>query len=403
MIRNQDQTPERLQRIATLLENANVANGKDADLLRTLGLTLVRAGRENEALPILEKALKLEPDVKSARALYARALRGAERYAEAAEQFKKLLPSHPESHNFHRYAAGALSLAGKKEEAARLFADFVTARQAKVPDNFDEGFDALWEKAKTYEIPAPRLEFGWKLRADKSIDRSEWELRAKWGYLADQFIIDWIECRDDQIHDAMRKLADLSSAERAFARIDQSKGMILASAHIGPMFAGPLALELIGVDSRWLASTPGSITTAYGQRLISTSDQTGAEVARQTIHTLKEGKAAVIAVDGAISLSAPRVPFEGQHITLSTFAPRLAYRMGVPSIFVAPKWNKGRIDFVIEPLPDPIEGETADAHAARWQSAFLTKLRAYLSGDPENLRLAGGIWRHLTLPDADWV
>lgn len=401
MLKSEDQSPPRLGRIAKLLSDANVAQGNDVDLLRALGLVLLRAGRESEAVPVLENAVKLAPNVDSTRALYARALRGAEHFEAAAQQYQKLLPSHPESHNFHRYAAGALSLAGKKDEAAQLFANFVNARQAKVPDNFEEGFDALWEKAKDFHIPAKRLEFGWKLRGDKSIDRAEWEHRAKWGYLADQFIIDWIECRDDQIHEAMRKLADLSGAERAFRKVDSSKGMILASAHIGPMFAGPLALELIGIESRWLASTPGSITTAYGQRLISTSDQTGAEVARQTFRTLKEGKAAVIAVDGAISLSAPRVPFEGQFITLSAFAPRLAHRLGVPTIFVAPKWEHGRISFVIEPLPDPAEGEPADAHSARWQEAFLTKLRSCLAGEPENLRLAGGIWRHLTLPDAD--
>jgi hypothetical protein len=60
----------------------------------------------------------------------------------------------------------------------------------------------------------------------------------------------------------MTRLADLSEAERVLSEVDRSNGVILASAHIGPMYAGPLALELLGVQSRWLASTPSVARTA---------------------------------------------------------------------------------------------------------------------------------------------
>ena len=147
--------------------------------------------------------------------------------------------------------------------------------------------------------------------------------------------------------------------------------------------------------SKWLASTPSVARTAYAQSLISTSDQSGSEVARKVLSSLKEGNAVVIAVDGAVNLAAPRIPFEGEEITYSSFASRMAHRLGIPSMFVAPRWQDGRIHFVLERMPDPLPGETADEHADRWRESFLASLRAFLGGAPENLRLSGGIWRYI--------
>lgn len=191
------------------------------------------------------------------------------------------------------------------------------------------------------------------------------------------------------------RLADLSEAERVFSEIDTRKGLILASAHIGPMYAGPLALELLGVRSRWLASTPSVARTGYAKSLISTSDQDDMEVAKAFMQSLKRGYAVVIAVDGAINLAAPRIAFEGQEMTYSSFAARTAHRMEVPTLFCAPKWEGDRIGFMVERLPDAEPGESADAHAERWKAAYLSCLREFLGGSPENLRLSGGLWRHI--------
>ena len=208
-------------------------------------------------------------------------------------------------------------------------------------------------------------------------------------------MLDWLECRDDRIHDAMMRLADLGDAERELGAIDRSKGMILASAHIGPMYAGPLALELLGVRSRWLASTPSVARTAYAESLISTSEQDDMEVGKAFMKSLRQGYSVVIAVDGAINLAAPRIVFEGQEMTYSSFAARTAHRMGVPSVFAAPRWEGDRIGFVIKRLPDPNADESSDSHAERWKDAFLSVLHEYLGGEPENLRLSGGLWRHI--------
>ena len=55
------------------------------------------------------------------------------------------------------------------------------------------------------------------------------------------------------------------------------------------------------------------------------------------------------------------IVFEGQEITYSSFAARSAHRLGVPSVFCAPRWEGDRIGFVVERLPDPYEEEDADS------------------------------------------
>ena len=367
----------------------------DVRMNMRMGEALLRGRNYEAALPYLKKACDLQPKVAQQRALYARALKQVGQYAEAAEQFRALLALQPSSPRWARYAAGALSQSGSRKEADRLFEKFVAGRRAELPRNFEKGLQALWDKVDTAKIPQARLDWAWELSDQGTNDRADWERRAKWGHLADHYLLDWLECREDRIHDAMTRLADLGEAERVFAGIDRSKGMILASAHIGPMYAGPLALELLGIRSRWLASTPSVARTAYSKSLISTSEQDDMDVGKAFIRSVRQGYSVVIAVDGAINLAAPRTPFQGQEMTYSSFAARTAHRLGVPSVFVAPRWEGDRIGFVVEQLPDALPDESADAHADRWRDAFFSILRDYLGGPPENLRLSGGLWRHI--------
>jgi tetratricopeptide (TPR) repeat protein len=388
--------PDRYEKVASHLEVGLSMAPSDGLMNYALGEALLRLRRYSEALPPLAKAVELQPKVPQARALYARALKQVGRYEEAAREFRVLLDLQPSSGRWHRYAAGALAQSGSPEEAASLFAAFVSERASKLPDKFEDGLEQLWDSVDEVDIPQPRLDWAWSLRSgDEPIDRSQWERRAKWGHLADHYLLDWLECRSDRIQDPMMRLANLDEAERALSDVDQSKGMVLASAHVGPMYAGPLALELLGVRSRWLASTPSVARTEYAKSLISTSDQDDMQVAKLFMQSLREGYAVVVAADGAINLGAPRIPFAGQEITYSSFAARTAHRLGVPSMFCAPRWEGDRIGFVLDRLPDPDEGEDAEAFADRWRDAYLQSLRSFLGGASENLRLSGGIWRHI--------
>lgn len=393
---------ERFTRAIKHLEAGVAQAPDDLRMVSLLGQLLLRTGRTAQAIPHLRKAVELKPDSGQTRALLARALKEDGQLTEAAQHFSELIEQAPDrGGRWQRYAAGALSQAGRKDEAADLFDAWVAARADKLPANFGEGLDALWSQVDEVAIPKPRLDWAWRLRSpDCTLDRAEWERRAKWGYLADHYLLDWLECRDAQVEEAMYHFADdLDLVERFIDEARErsgGKGTIFASAHVGAMYFGPLALELLGVRSRWLASTPSVARTSYAQSLISTSDQTQAQVARGFMEALKADYAVVVVVDGAINLAAPRIQFEGQEITFSEFAARTAHRLGSSSAFVAPVWTENNhLGFVLEHLPLPEEGESADDYAARWRKAYLAHLRSFLAGRPENLRLSGGIWRHI--------
>lgn len=394
--------PERFSRAIDHLEVGVTQQPDNIRMISLLGQLLLRTGKTQAAIPHLRKAVEMQPRMGEIRALYARALKQVGDYAEAAEQFATMVAQAPGGGGrWQRYAAGALAQAGRREEAADMFDAWIASRAQGLPDSFGEGLAALWDKVDSVAIPQARLDWAWGLRApDCTLDRDEWERRAKWGHLADHYLLDWLECRDAQVEEAMYHFADELDYLEAFTAEARArapgKGVVFASAHVGAMYFGPLALELVGERSRWIASTPSVARTSYAESLISTSDQTDTQVARAFMQALKKDNIVVVVVDGSINLAAPRMPFEGQEITFSQFAARTAHRMGSSSAFVAPVWRDGHhLGFVLEHLPMPEPDESADGYAQRWQDAYFGHLRRFLSRRPEDLRLSGGIWRHV--------
>src|SRR5690606_32512117 len=147
---------------------------------------------------------------------------------------------------------------------------------------------------------------------------------------------------------------------------------------------GLLAMELVGIPSRWLATAPSIARTSYSEALISTADQTEAQVAKACMRAIQSGYVLCLAVDGAANPAAPRTTFEGQEVTYSSFASLLAHRLGVPSVFYAPRWEEGKVAYTLEMLPAVDPGEDAQSYSQRWQKAYFERLREHLAGEPEN-------------------
>lgn len=363
----------------------------------SLGELHMLKGEAKLALPYLQQSVLMAPKMPSLRVLLGRAYRQLRRFDEAEQQFSEVARLVPGTDRWDRAAIAALSQAGKVEQADEMFQNIVRRREAELPDDFAEGLEKIWDYVDTAEIPQARLDWAWSLR-DKSLygDRKAWERRARWGYFADRLLLNWLECRTVRAEEAMGSLADVdgivSRMERLHAR---GKGMIIASAHLGALYAGPLLFELPSFTTKWLASAPSVPSAAYCPTLISTSDQIESQVARQAMMTLAQGDAIALAVDGAMSLSAPRIQFDGQAITYSSFAARMAHRFGAPTLFIIPQWKNGRVDFMCETMPDTVPGEPVDDYLPRWRTSWLSSLRQALSSEPENLRLSGGLWRHV--------
>lgn len=363
----------------------------------TLAELLLAKGRNEDALPHLRAAIAAAPSLAHLRMLHARALKQVRDYGGAARELLAVAVGTPPGHGARRHAAAALNLAGRPAEAASIYAGVIAARDRELPADFDEGLEALWQHVERANIPQARLDWAWSLRTPRGDDDyAEWDRRARWGWLADRFIIDWLECRTTQAAAAMRRLADLAPIARFINDTRRSDGgLVIATAHVGPMFAGPLALELLDCKAKWLASTPTIASASFAGALISTADQTEAQVARRALQAIESGHAVAIAVDGAMHMAAPRIPFLGQEITYSSFAAKLAYRQRVASIFCSPFWEAGRLSFRMTSMPWPQYDENFEAYSARWRDAYLSELRECLGGEPENLRLGGGLWRHV--------
>lgn len=372
----------------------------DVRLLTLHGETLLRAGRYKDSVAPLARAIELAPELEQTRGLYARALRYTLQYDAAAEQMMFLLKKSPDNLLWQRSAIGALSQAGRKDEADALFEQYVAKRGARLPETFQEALARMEAQLDTAPIPQARLDWAWSMRGDTSLDRATWERRARWGHMIDHLLFDWLECREERVEEAMAMLGELDTGERFFAPLlAAGRGVVVATAHVGPMYAGLMALELVGIPSRWLASAPSIARSSYAEALISTADQTEAQVAKACMRAINSGFVLCLAIDGAANPAAPRTTFEGQDVTYSGFAAHLAHRMGVPSVFYAPRWENGQVAYTLEMLPAANPGEAADAYAQRWQKAYFERLREHLAGPPENLRLSGGIWRHVTAAD----
>ncbi|WP_298012742.1 Vi polysaccharide transport protein VexE [uncultured Castellaniella sp.] len=373
---------------------------EDVRLLTLYGETLLRAGRYQEAVGPLARVIELAPELEQTRALYARALRHTLQYGDAADQWMRLVEKSPDKLLWQRAAIGALTQAGRRQEAGALFSQYIATRSARLPDTFQEALARMEEKLDTAPIPQARLDWAWSLRGDTSIDRATWERRARWGHMIDHLLLDWLECREERAEEAMYLLGELDTGERFFAPLlAAGRGVVVATAHVGPMYAGLMAMELVGIPSRWLATAPSIARSSYAQALISTADQTEAQVAKACMRAINEGYVLCLAIDGAINPAAPRTTFEGQDVTYSGFASHLAYRLNVPSVFYVPRWESGRMSYTLAMLPSPDPGEDAQAYSLRWQKAYFERLREHLASEPENLRLSGGIWRHVTPAD----
>jgi pentatricopeptide repeat protein len=372
---------------------AGVAQAPEDKRVNALyGEALLQAGRHEEAVRFLEKANTGEVKSPMTRGLYARALRYTGRYSESADQYLELLEQTPDRWATHRQAVGVLSQAGRHDEASKVFREMIAKRGSLLPPTFEGALAGLYDKLDTAPIPQARLDWAWSLRRGQDdVDREEWERRARWGLLADLLIIDWLECREQQAEEAMALMADLSDADRIFEPL-RGKGFLIATAHVGPLFSGPILLELCGLPSRWVASTPNIADAHYAASVISVSNQTDAQVARACFKALNAGYAVAIALDGSSKMGQQMVRFEGQDINYSPFMAHIAHKYRTPSLFYAPRWENGRLAYQFEHLPFPEPNEDLRAFAARWRDAFLGHLRDHLGGAPENLRLAGGLW-----------
>ena len=95
------------------------------------GLSLLESGSPAAAIQVLEHAAAAEPSSRSVREALARALYGAKRYVEAAENFRMIVEADP-AEDYARFGLGlALTRIGQVSEAV----EHLALACAMCPDN----------------------------------------------------------------------------------------------------------------------------------------------------------------------------------------------------------------------------------------------------------------------------
>jgi adenylate cyclase len=119
MMRQYDKAIEEGKRALELEPNS-------AYVLHTYGAILYFAARNEEAIPLFEKAIRLNPKPPNMyRHHYGAALREAERYEEAIAQVKKAIEREPNDILSYSVLASSNSMAGREEEARAAAAEIL--------------------------------------------------------------------------------------------------------------------------------------------------------------------------------------------------------------------------------------------------------------------------------------
>lgn len=387
----------------TLLQHAHVlapTNKRYADLLSR---ALLSNGRAAEAVEIIEKTKCMDTGT-AARLHYARGLKSVQKHEQAAVEISKVLALDPDNLATQRYAAGMLMMAGRENEARDIQLQSRNARRIKLPETFAKGLELIEQRLDQAAIPQGRFEWAWQQLINTGAvppSRKTWEATIRRNNLTDYFIIDWLECHPQKRNEVVDFIDGLEDASLALnAELSKGKGVILAGAHIGALFAAPAAMSGASIKASWVASTPnfdgpGKFDDEFGE-IISTTTTSTAGLGKRIISALKQGRVVSIAIDGAGGNNYPQFQLFDRKICLSDFAPRLAFKYGTTCFFSNLEWHDGRIKVRLERLPQSLKNEEEGPFIARWVKAYLNHVEAVFRTNPENLRLSGGFWSSIS-------
>ena len=357
-----------------------------------LSRNLMQAGSPKTALAYLEHVLEIAPHLVRVRVDAARAAKLSGQPKRAVE----LLLTLPEEELIRNRANERLLIStliqtGEVDAAEARYQSMITRLLAQQAPTLVQALEAGPDK--TVDLDA-RLDWAVELTGVLSAQDTAWVEAARWGCHADATLLDWLETRVDSVEEIMDLFVDMSAAEAKLEDYGGRGASLIVSAHIGALYAGPVAMELLGLDGVWLASSPNPPSAHYGRQLISTTDNNETQVARGVLSALRQDKAVVIALDGTSNPGAPRAAFGNKQVTYSNYAAKLSARYNVPAMFGAAVWTEDRkIDFHLAQMPTYKPGTSMNDYLSHWRDVYFQNVVAVINTAPENLRLMGGIWR----------
>jgi len=354
---------------------------------------LLQHGASQAALKALER-LPIELRSPALRLRHANALADQGHLDSALEMFKELLEEDPTNAHLRRRVLGLCSRNGRLAEAVEIYAQGLEISRGRFEATFAKSLDAITTSDALDTIPPHRLSwFETAARTKGVVLPSDLATLANRNARVDDLILNWIQAYPDRIGD-LDGLITLSDdvTQMVDATLSKGKGLFLTGAHVGLLYAGPLALKASGHTFSYVASQPDLGAARDTAALISTSTLSVSAVGRKIMSALDKNHAIAIAVDGAgVPGEEVRTLFD-KPIHLSGFVPRMSWRRGTPTLFPRIYFEAGQVCIHLIALPLPADGETEEEFRTRWLDAYIDNLTRFLVEHPTAIRGTGGFW-----------
>lgn len=235
--------------------------------------------------------------------------------------------------------------------------------------------------------------FAYRALGPGTLSRDAWFERAYLGYARNTRLQQFTLKYADEFLDADTHLEDMQipfdhSGLKACLET-YGKGCIVATTHHGPLLLPVLPWVSehthIVFGSHFERAIRGGMTIRIGK---------GAGGVRALLRELRKNKIVASAADVNDGSEGHTLPFLGGKMSVATFHPRTAHKLGIETFWFNSYWEGERIAWEIEKLPGPNPGESVNRFIPRWAAAYAAHLERFLRKDPINLTFHD-MWRQL--------
>lgn len=266
---------------------------------------------------------------------------------------------------------------GDSELLSRAWEQQRVREQRRLPSDLDSGLAAIKTGAvpPLSAIPRP-MEVAWRVAALPDSEWPSWASRFLWGEAASRLLAWWLKYagkdRQGQLTDLVCPVGD----DQLRRLLDQGRGLIVASTHLGPSAA--LFPHLLSVTQQ-LAIVSGGKSQIDGVEGIVVPQRGRAGSIRAIREYLDQRATVAMAVD-MVPRGADSRPLDiaGYSLLFSPLVARLSRSLSAPSVWIQPEWRDGKIGLRIEALPEPKEREDKHEWEARWFAAFSAHFTGFL-------------------------
>ncbi|WP_156904794.1 hypothetical protein [Ferrimonas senticii] len=329
----------------------------------------------------------------------ARSYRAIGNLTPALAIFSQVATASPNNAAVQREHVGMLLESGQQQSAIDSYQAWLNRRSDKLPNDFASGVERIFNSPCSHSVPRYRSDWIFNTLSEQGLapaDRQQFVQQLNQISDFDHFLLDWLECRPQQQQQVLPYFNGIDKAAEVLKQtLEQGNGAIVAAAHIGVLFGGPVALQAGGLPATWVASVPDLGDNRFNGALLTTSGNDTSKIGRELIRSLRDNKVVSIAIDGKVASSRVQLPLLGKSIGISDVVPRIAWRKGTASFFPLLYWQDQQVQVQLNPLPLPVDGESLEQYCQRWCQAFMACLTDYFLQHPTSLRGTGGFWTRL--------